>query len=203
MQIAWPLALSHCSACFKLSPPQQCGWPSDLSRYDSLNRYDVILRTCFCWLLIIVSCYSSWIPVSCAFRYSHGHYAGPLSFFWHHWKFGPVVLCNMFVTVLCLLLPDAPDSAIQHLRAQRSYCFLCQSCGAILLKDRWGTDSVVLHWFKQNIDVLSFNPVWKDLFSQNNLTLQHDNGKLSFPPNLVTLNPSICVSLYILLSQCS
>ncbi|XP_046704144.1 E3 ubiquitin-protein ligase E3D isoform X2 [Silurus meridionalis] len=32
--------------------------------------------------------------------------------------------------------PEAQDSAIQHLRAQRSYCFLCQSCGAVLLKDR-------------------------------------------------------------------
>ncbi|MCJ8728161.1 hypothetical protein PDJAM_G00001130 [Pangasius djambal] len=31
---------------------------------------------------------------------------------------------------------EAQDSAIQHLRAQRSYCFLCQSCGAMLLKDR-------------------------------------------------------------------
>ncbi|KAI5606591.1 E3 ubiquitin-protein ligase E3D [Silurus asotus] len=32
--------------------------------------------------------------------------------------------------------PEAQDSAVQHLRAQRSYCFLCQSCGAVLLKDR-------------------------------------------------------------------
>lgn len=31
---------------------------------------------------------------------------------------------------------EAQDSAIQHLRAQRSYCFVCQSCGAMLLKDR-------------------------------------------------------------------
>ncbi|XP_060778286.1 E3 ubiquitin-protein ligase E3D isoform X2 [Neoarius graeffei] len=31
---------------------------------------------------------------------------------------------------------EAQDSAAQHLRAERSYCFLCQSCGAMLLKDR-------------------------------------------------------------------
>ncbi|XP_053539156.1 E3 ubiquitin-protein ligase E3D [Ictalurus punctatus] len=31
---------------------------------------------------------------------------------------------------------EAQDSAIQHLKAQRCYCFLCQSCGAMLLKDR-------------------------------------------------------------------
>ncbi|KAK2854667.1 hypothetical protein Q7C36_006536 [Tachysurus vachellii] len=31
---------------------------------------------------------------------------------------------------------DAQESAIQHLRAQRSYCFLCQSCGSMVLKDR-------------------------------------------------------------------
>ncbi|XP_053349605.1 E3 ubiquitin-protein ligase E3D [Clarias gariepinus] len=31
---------------------------------------------------------------------------------------------------------EAPGSAIQHLRAQRSYCILCQSCGDMLLKDR-------------------------------------------------------------------
>ncbi|XP_036444002.1 E3 ubiquitin-protein ligase E3D isoform X1 [Colossoma macropomum] len=31
---------------------------------------------------------------------------------------------------------EASDSVIERLRAQEKYCFLCQSCGAMLLKDR-------------------------------------------------------------------